>query len=48
MARPGKDDHSTERFLDNFYKVCAEILFRPLTLDVPGHHELKGMLTLQV
>lgn len=48
MSRPGKDDHSTERFLENFYKVCAEVLFRPLTHDIPDHHELKSRLALYV
>lgn len=36
-----KDDPSTERFLENFYKTCVEILFRPL-LDVPEFKHLTG------
>ncbi|KAI5119593.1 hypothetical protein M0805_005763 [Coniferiporia weirii] len=42
LNRPVRDDHSTERYLDNFYKVCVDTLFRPLTHDVPEHHELKN------
>ncbi|EJD01533.1 DUF625-domain-containing protein [Fomitiporia mediterranea MF3/22] len=41
LNRPLRDDHAIERFLDNFYKTCIETLMRPLTHDVPDHHELK-------
>ncbi|KAI0686780.1 component of IIS longevity pathway SMK-1-domain-containing protein [Cytidiella melzeri] len=34
-----KDDPGVERFLDNFYKICVDILFRPL-LDVPEFKSL--------
>ena len=42
LMRPGKDDHTVERFLDNFYKVAAETLFRPLTTEVPMHEDVKS------
>ncbi|KAL5507911.1 PSY2 [Sanghuangporus vaninii] len=42
LNRPIRDEVNTERFLDNFYKVCIETLMRPLTHDVPDHHELKN------
>ncbi|KAH8118659.1 DUF625-domain-containing protein [Phellopilus nigrolimitatus] len=42
LNRPPRDDHSTERYLDNFYKVSVETLLRPLTHDIPDHHELKN------
>lgn len=46
VNRPLRDDPSTERFLDNFYKVCVEALMWPLTHDVPDHRELKGQIFL--
>lgn len=41
MPRP-KDDPATERFLDNFYKNSADVLFRPMLYEVPDYKELRG------
>jgi len=37
-----------ERFLDNFYKVSIELLFRPLLVDIPEHHELDRECQIKV
>lgn len=42
LARQTKDDPSVERFLDNFYKVCVETLFRPILSDVPEHQDTES------
>ncbi|CCM03359.1 uncharacterized protein FIBRA_05488 [Fibroporia radiculosa] len=36
MLQRAKDDPGTERFMEYFYKHCAEILFRPLS-DLPDY-----------
>ncbi len=42
LTRQSKDDPSVERFLDNFYKVSVEILFRPITTEVPEHQAMES------
>ncbi|KLO19930.1 DUF625-domain-containing protein [Schizopora paradoxa] len=42
LSRQTKDDPSVERFLDNFYKVCVDTLFRPILSDVPEHQETEN------
>lgn len=36
-----KDDPGTEKFLDNFYKPCIEILFKPFS-EIPEFKNLAG------
>jgi protein phosphatase 4 regulatory subunit 3 len=43
LARGGKDEPGTEKFLDYFYKTCMDILFKPLN-DVPEAKNFAGQL----
>jgi hypothetical protein len=38
---PKKEDAQSEKFVDYFYKNCAEELFRPFS-GVVDHEEIKG------
>ena len=37
-----KDDQTVENFLENFYNVSVDTLFRPILNDVPEHQTLQG------
>jgi protein phosphatase 4 regulatory subunit 3 len=41
LARGGKDELGTQKFLDYFYKNCVETLFKPFN-DIPDFRTLSG------
>ncbi len=41
MFQRAKDDPGVERFLDYFYRQCADVLFNPL-FDLPDHKSHTG------
>lgn len=43
MFQRPKDDPVTEKFLEYFYKQCADVLFNPL-IDIPEFKNFHGTL----